>query len=133
MMGQPGIAKMEALGELALQAGAAIMRHFGRAQAAIKPDGSPVTLADAEAEAIILTGLARLFPGIPVVAEEAAAKGDLPDIRTRFFLVDPLDGTREFLAGSTDFTVNIGLVQNSRPVAGVIFAPATGRLWLGAA
>jgi 3'(2'), 5'-bisphosphate nucleotidase len=124
-------ALMDALADLALEAGAAIMQHFGKAQATIKADGSPVTLADAQAEAIILPGLARLFPGIPVVAEEAVAAGNIPDTADEFFLVDPLDGTKEFIAGNTDFTVNIGLVSSGSPVAGVIFAPALRRLWIG--
>ena len=124
-------ALMDALADLALEAGAAIMHHFGRAQATIKADGSPVTLADAQAEAIILPGLARLFPGTPVIAEEAVSAGKIPDTADEFFLVDPLDGTKEFIAGNTDFTVNIGLVNSGRPVAGVIFAPALGRLWMG--
>ncbi len=118
--------------ELAVQAGSAIMRYFGNAKAQLKSDGSPVTLADAEAEAIITPGLQRLFPGTPVIAEEAASSGILPETGKEFFLVDPLDGTREFLAGNHDFTVNIGLVRDRAPVAGVIFAPASARLWIGA-
>ncbi len=96
-----------------------------------KGDGSPVTLADAEAEAIILAGLARIAPDIPVVAEEEAAAGRVPGACERFFLVDPLDGTREFITGNGEFTVNIALVEHGVPVMGVVFAPALGRLFAG--
>lgn len=96
-----------------------------------KQDGSPVTEADTRAEALILDALASAWPDIPVVAEESAAAGRLPDeLGSRFFLVDPLDGTREFIAGSTDFTVNIALIENGAPVAGVVGAPARGEIYL---
>lgn len=99
-----------------------------------KADGSPVTLADQEAEKLILAALADLAPGIPVVGEEASAAGHVPDVSGgTFFLVDALDGTREFISGGGDFTVNIGLLQNFVPVMGIIYAPATGDLYFGAA
>jgi 3'(2'),5'-bisphosphate nucleotidase len=95
-----------------------------------KEDGSPVTIADRHAEAIILAGLARIAPDIPVVAEEEVAAGAVPAFSNRFFLVDPLDGTKGFSEGAnTGFTVNIGLIENSAPTLGVIYAPATGGLW----
>ncbi len=97
-----------------------------------KDDLSPVTAADEASEALILEGLSRVMPGIPVVAEESAAASMSPtDLGTSFFLVDPLDGTKEFLAGRDEFTVNIALVSNGVPLAGVIAAPAQGLMWRG--
>jgi 3'(2'),5'-bisphosphate nucleotidase len=97
----------------------------------IKGDGSPVTQADERGEAIILCGLAKLFPDIPVVAEESVAAGRVPATQSGFFLVDPLDGTKEFISGSGDFTVNIGLVEKGVPVLGVVYAPALGQIYVG--
>src|SRR5690606_8558384 len=84
---------------------------------------------DHDAERIILDGLHRLAPDIPVVSEEQAAAGHIPDIGRRFFLVDPLDGTKEFLRKNGEFTVNIALIEDRVPVAGVVYAPASGRLF----
>jgi 3'(2'),5'-bisphosphate nucleotidase len=99
---------------------------------ATKPDASPVTLADERAEAIVLAALSRDLPGVPVVAEEAHAAGRLPaSLGRRFVLVDPLDGTREFVAGNRDFTVNVALVEDGRPVVGVVHAPACGETFAG--
>nr|WP_316655521.1 3'(2'),5'-bisphosphate nucleotidase CysQ [uncultured Gellertiella sp.] len=96
----------------------------------IKPDQSPVTEADDQAESIILEHLGRHFPDIPVVAEEDYAAGrTLAFTSTRFFLVDALDGTKEFIAGKPDYTVNIALIDNGLPVAGVVHAPAYRRLY----
>ncbi|MDQ7018776.1 MAG: 3'(2'),5'-bisphosphate nucleotidase CysQ [Robiginitomaculum sp.] len=97
----------------------------------IKGDGSPVTLADTRAEAILLEALKEAVPNIPVVAEEAAEAGNIPKTAEAFFLVDPLDGTKEFIRGGTDFTVNIGLIKNGVPVFGQIYVPATGRFYEG--
>jgi len=94
-----------------------------------KLDGSPVTIADQRAEAIIHAGLARLAPDTPVIAEEACAEGAPPSFGDRFFLVDPLDGTRGFSEGKPDYTVNIGLVEKNAPTVGVIYAPSTGELY----
>ncbi|KQQ79039.1 3'(2'),5'-bisphosphate nucleotidase CysQ [Aureimonas sp. Leaf324] len=125
-------ALLEPLCALALEAGACILRHYRPDVAVVtKGDGSPVTQADGEAEAIILEGLARLAPDIPVVAEEEAAAGRCPDASARFFLVDPLDGTREFITGNGEFTVNIALIESGVPVLGVVYAPALGRLFAG--
>ena len=122
-----------ALAGLARDAGATIMRHYESGVATSrKADHSPVTIADHEAEALILNALDTLAPGIPVIAEEEAAAGRLPKIGERFFLVDPLDGTREFLDRNGEFTVNIALVEHGAPVAGVVFAPAQDRLFTGA-
>jgi 3'(2'), 5'-bisphosphate nucleotidase len=90
-----------------------------------KDDASPVTDADEQAEALILAGLMRVAPDIAVVAEEDVAAGHVADISSgRFFLVDPLDGTREFINRNGEFTVNIALIEGTRPVAGVVHLPA---------
>lgn len=126
---------IDALVTLALQAGEAILKVYAKVDensAKIKGDGSPVTEADGLAEQIILAGLARLAPDVPVVAEEAVAAGHVPETKgTSFFLVDPLDGTKEFLSRNGDFTVNIGLIENGAPVVGVVYAPALGELYAG--
>lgn len=98
-----------------------------------KADDSPVTLADREAEEFIGKKLAEIAPGIPVIGEEAIACGHAPalDGAEYFWLVDPLDGTKEFVSGGGDFTVNIALIQNGQPVLGVVFAPAKGELYAG--
>jgi len=111
--------------EIALEAGAAIMlARSGMGSAALKSDGSPVTAADLRANEIICDRLRSMLPDIPIVSEEAAAPAALPGDAERFILVDPLDGTREFIEGRGEFTVNIGLVEGGVPVAGVVFAPA---------
>ena len=97
-----------------------------------KGDDSPVTAADRLAEAVILAGLRQLTPAIPVVAEEASSDGDTPDVNACFWLVDPVDGTKEFVNRNGEFTVNVALVGDGRPVLGLVFAPALGRLFFGA-
>ncbi|MBI3371285.1 MAG: 3'(2'),5'-bisphosphate nucleotidase CysQ [Betaproteobacteria bacterium] len=97
-----------------------------------KTDHSPVTEADEKAEAVILRGLAQLTPDISVVSEEAAAAGRIPVVGNAFWLVDPLDGTREFVNRNGEFTVNIALIEDGAPVAGIVLAPVTGRLYAGA-
>ncbi|WGF87489.1 3'(2'),5'-bisphosphate nucleotidase CysQ [Marinivivus vitaminiproducens] len=126
---------LSALVGLADMAGTAIMPFYRTgAEVRRKEDSSPVTEADEAAEALILKGLAELTPEVPVVAEEAAAAGRVPDVAGgRFWLVDPLDGTREFIGGRGEFTVNIGLIEDGRPVLGVVTAPAMGEAWWGAA
>jgi 3'(2'), 5'-bisphosphate nucleotidase len=95
-----------------------------------KADESPVTEADHRAEALILTALKAQFPDIPIISEEDAAEFGTPDaIGPRFFLVDPLDGTKAFVRGDPHFTVNIGLIQDGRPVAGAVACPPTGEVW----
>jgi 3'(2'), 5'-bisphosphate nucleotidase len=121
-----------ALAHIAADAGRAVMRHYGDCEARTKQDRSPVTDADEEAEALILQRLARHFPGVPVVAEEQMARGDGGAAGAHFFLVDPLDGTREFLSGNGEFTVNIAEVRDGVPLMGVVYAPAKNRLFLGA-
>ncbi len=97
----------------------------------LKGDQSPVTAADEASEAAILEGLARVLPGVPVVAEESVAKGQVPALDGSFILVDPLDGTKEFIAGRDEYTVNIALLSHGAPIAGVISAPKRGELWRG--
>ncbi len=119
--------------EMAREAGAVVMRHYaGTVERRHKADKSPVTDADQEAEALILDRLSRAAPGVPVVAEELAAAGTIPNVDAApFFLVDPLDGTKEFLNRNGEFTVNIALIEAGQPTAGVVFAPAMERLFWG--
>ena len=112
------------------RAGGLVMDHYqagGPVQQ--KADNSPVTQADLASEAVILASLAALVPHIPVISEEAASDGEFPETDALFFLVDPLDGTREFVAGRTEFTINIGLIAQGEPVFGLIYAPATDALF----
>jgi 3'(2'), 5'-bisphosphate nucleotidase len=118
---------------LVSQAAAAITRVGPEAaRRRLKGDLTPVCDADEAAEAVLLDGLARLMPGVPVVSEEACAKGARPRPGARFFLVDPLDGTREFLAGLDEYTVNVALIADGVPEIGIIAAPAQGRIWRAA-
>jgi 3'(2'), 5'-bisphosphate nucleotidase len=120
--------------KLAEQAAAVILQHYaGDAAARRKADASPVTAADEAAEAVILAGLAELTPAIPVVAEETVAAGHVPALDAGpFWLVDPLDGTKEFISKNGEFTVNIALIEGHEPVLGVVLAPALGKVWWGA-
>jgi 3'(2'), 5'-bisphosphate nucleotidase len=97
----------------------------------LKSDQSPVTAADEASEVAILQGLARLLPGVPVVAEEMASHTAPPVLDGSFIVVDPLDGTREFLAGSDEFTVNLAIVTRGTPIAGIIASPNRGIVWRG--
>ncbi|MCX5513562.1 3'(2'),5'-bisphosphate nucleotidase [Kaistia algarum] len=118
----------------ALAAGEAVMAIYGQDFCVdAKSDASPVTEADRLAEAIILADLAKLAPDIPVIAEEACCAGIVPDVTSRFFLVDPVDGTREFVGRNGEFTVNIALVEDGEPVFGIVYAPALGVLFMGRA
>ncbi len=131
MASSPALA-LDDLIALALAAGREIMdvRKAGFA-AETKLDGSIVTIADQRAEAIIEDGLARLAPGVPMLGEEAASGGRIPECGARFFCVDPLDGTRGFAKGGDEFTVNIALIEACAPIMGVVYAPATGELFAG--
>ena len=122
-------ALLEPLTDLVAQASKAILA-VTKITAQDKPDGSPVTQADLAADRIIVDGLKQLRPDIPVVSEERADRTTGPH-RASFFIVDPLDGTREFIAGHNDYTVNVALVTEGRPLLGVIAAPALGLLWRG--
>lgn len=120
------------LNQLALRAGEEILKIYAQPfEVENKADGSPVTVADAAAEKIILAGLAERFPDVPVVAEEAVEAGELPEAGSRYFLVDPLDGTKEFLKKNGEFTVNIALIDDGVPVFGVVSAPALGEIFWG--
>ena len=123
---------IDALADAAREAGEAILTIVRRGfEVESKRDSSPVTEADRAAELIILAALARAAPGVPVIAEEEVAAGRIPAHDDTFFLVDPLDGTKEFVRGGDDYTVNIGLVEGGVPRVGVVFAPATGILHAG--
>ena len=125
---------LQTLVRIVQAAGEVVMRHYeAGCDARVKSDRSPVTDADEEAERLILAELAKAFPGVPVVAEEEAAAGRISEVGSRFFLVDPVDGTKEFLKRGGEFTVNIGEIADGEPVSGVVLAPAIGRLFLGAA
>ncbi len=121
----------EVFAELAVVAGAAVMGFYkSDSHAHTKADESPVCDADVAGEAIILAGLAARLPNLPVVSEEAAANGATAQLSEAFILVDPVDGTREFLAGKGEFTVNIGLVVSGEPKVGVVYAPALEQIWM---
>lgn len=123
---------LDDLAEAAREAGEAILTVVRRGfEIEEKHDTSPVTEADRAAELIILAALARAAPGVPVIAEEEVAAGRIPAHESTYFLVDPLDGTKEFIRGGDDYTVNIGLIEQGTPRLGVVFAPATGRLHRG--
>ncbi|HCW65801.1 MAG TPA: 3'(2'),5'-bisphosphate nucleotidase CysQ, partial [Thalassospira lucentensis] len=121
--------------EIARLAGAAMMEIYKTDfDVRSKDDASPVTEADDAAEAVILPGLRALTPDVKIVSEESAAKGDVPDVdgETDFFwLVDPLDGTKEFIKRNGEFTVNIALISKGQPVLGVVYAPAIEKLYYG--
>lgn len=120
--------------DAALEAGGEIERIYGAGCATnIKEDGSPVTEADHKAEAIILAALGSACPGIPVIAEEEACAGRIPQVGSRFFLVDPLDGTRGFVNRTGEFTVNIALIEDGAASMGVIYAPDNHVLYYGQA
>ena len=120
------------LAKATLAAGPAVMEEYERGcDVASKADGSPVTSADHRAEVIICECLASIVPKLPVCAEESVAAGGRAQVAERFLLVDPLDGTREFLANNGEFTINVALIERSAPIAGAVYAPAIGRLWVG--
>ena len=130
----PLLALAGAIREIALAAGAEIMEVYGSAfEVREKQDQSPVTLADERAESLIVNALGALDPSLPVIAEESVAAGKIPEIDPGepFWLVDPLDGTKEFISRNGEFTVNIALVVGTRPVLGAVYAPVPGRLFTG--
>ncbi len=123
-------AMLDLMVEAALAAGKAIMEVYAHAIAVTdKADGTPVTEADQCAETIILKYLAKT--SIPVLAEESAAAGNIPELGEKFFVVDPLDGTKEFIKRNGQFTVNIALVEDKTPILGVVLAPELGQLFVG--
>lgn len=123
---------LDALVVAAIEAGrAACVIYRSDFEVLTKQDESPVTAADHAAEAVILKHLAKVAPGVPVVAEEQVAAGHVPASASTFFLVDPIDGTKEFIQKRGDFTVNIALVRDGVPELGVVYAPARSELFAG--
>ncbi len=122
---------------IAIEAGEITLKYFDGLedmQVDTKSDDSPVTLADREAEVFIQNSLEKILPDIPVIGEESVSLGQckgVSDTHGYFWLVDPLDGTREFVGGGEDFTVNIGLIKDGQPILGVVYAPARGELYAG--
>ena len=126
------IPDLEAVVRIVREAGAVVMSVYDAAfEVRTKDDASPVTAADERAEALIVPALRALAPGIPVVAEEMTARGEADAIGRSFWLVDPLDGTKEFIGRNGEFTVNVALIHDGRPLLGVVGAPAKGRLFAG--
>ena len=118
---------------VAVEAGRETMRFYGAPEATWKEDGSPVTAADTAAEAVILPALRALTPDIPVISEEEAAAGTSPEVKgKKFWLVDPLDGTKEFIKQNGEFTVNIALIDDGVPVLGIVHSPVTGDTYCAA-
>ncbi len=129
-------ALMNMVRRVALEAGEITLKYYDDMDAACvqaKDDGSPVSLADQEAEAFIQKALEEITPGVPMIGEERADAGKNPDLAGHeyFWLVDALDGTREFVSGGDDFTVNIALIHKGDPVMGVVYVPVTGDLYAG--
>ncbi|MGH6684520.1 MAG: 3'(2'),5'-bisphosphate nucleotidase CysQ family protein [Pseudolabrys sp.] len=123
---------LDALTEIVARAAAATLAMpFSSVERRLKDDQSPVTAADEAAEAVIVEGLSRLLPGITVIAEESVGRTAAASLEPSFVAVDPLDGTKEFLAGRDEFTVNVAIVTHGVPIAGLIAAPAQGLLWRG--
>ena len=123
---------LRALAAIAYEAGAILLGHYAEGvKVREKADSSPVTVADEEAERFILRRLSTLAPDVPIIAEEAVAAGHIPKIGRHFFLVDPLDGTKEFIKRNGEFTVNIAEIIDRKPVRGVVYAPAISKLYFG--
>ena len=128
-----GSALSDKMVKAAIEAGVIIMEVYNAAsgiETDKKGDDSPVTIADQKAEELILKALAEAAPGVPVLAEESVSEGRIPELGDQFFLVDPLDGTKEFIKKGTDFTVNIALVEHGRATMGVVYAPARDHMWV---
>lgn len=134
MSNKPLDALLKALIPIVRSAGKGIMDIYAGDEIAVrnKDDSSPVTEADERAEALILPALQALDPSIPIVSEEQASAGIIPETGRRFWLVDPLDGTKEFINRNGEFTVNVALIEAGEPVLGVVLAPALDRLFAGA-
>ena len=123
---------LEALVVAARAAGAEILKLVEAGfEIETKHDESPVTVCDRAAEYIILEFIRQAAPGVPVIAEEEVAAGRIPEHGDTYFLVDPLDGTKEFVRGGEDYTVNIGLIAGGKPILGVVYQPACDKLWAG--
>lgn len=136
----PRLSDLDPFLALAQEAGQAILRLYGtsrhRSPVEWKADRTPLTRADQAAHEVLLHGLRRLTPGVPIISEEGEWEEDAPasgsGVGDLHWLVDPLDGTKEFIKGTGEFTVNLALVRAGRPVLGVVHAPVLGRSWLGA-
>ena len=127
----PTAEELETLRQIALEAGRGILEVYGTGvEVWDKDDSSPLTQADLQADAVICSGLARAFPAVPVLSEESGRTGSAAS--ERLFLVDPLDGTKEFLKRNGEFTVNIALVEAGVPIAGVVLAPALDECFFAA-
>jgi 3'(2'), 5'-bisphosphate nucleotidase len=122
---------MEPLTDLVVKAGQAILAVSRDTKINDKSDGSPVTEADLAADHVIREGLAQLIADVPAVSEERTQPGKAAPYLGSFFLIDPLDGTKEFVAGRDEFTINLALITNGAPLLGIIGAPALGWLWRG--
>lgn len=124
---------LDSIHQIALDAGQVILQHYhGNVEVAEKADKSPVTAADIAANAVIVEGLEKLTPDVPVLSEESVhAHWQERQSWKTFWLVDPLDGTKEFLKGNGEFTVNIALIKDGKPVLAVVYAPALEKSWLG--
>jgi 3'(2'), 5'-bisphosphate nucleotidase len=131
MTADDAVRLMEELTTIVSKAAAAtLLKPVGEVERRIKADQSPVTAADEASEAVILDGLGRLLPGLPVVAEESVGRAPA-DLGESFACVDPLDGTKEFIAGRDEYTVNLAIISHGVPIAGLIAAPAQGVIWRG--
>lgn len=129
---KPSSADLTLLVRIAREAGYEVMKVYGREfLVEIKDDNSPLTEADLIADRLISKELQAHFPDITIVTEECTAGHQLADPSARFFLVDPIDGTKEFVKRTGEFTINIALIENNKPIAGVVYAPALGRLFAG--
>ncbi len=122
---------MGELTAIVARASALILKVSPASGHTLKADQSPVTIADEASEAEILKGLARLLPGVPVVSEEMSGREAPPKLDGSFILVDPLDGTREFIAGRDEYTVNVAIVAGGAPIAGIVSAPKQHKVWRG--
>jgi 3'(2'), 5'-bisphosphate nucleotidase len=121
-----------AFAELASTAGLVVMDVYATDFAVRrKADASPVSEADEAAEALLVPGVQKLLPGVPILAEEAVSRDGLVDVGSEFVLIDPLDGTKEFVSRNGEFTVNVALVRDGAPVAGCVYAPALDRMYVG--
>jgi 3'(2'), 5'-bisphosphate nucleotidase len=123
---------LESVMKIVRVAGDVVLEVYGSDFSVLeKGDASPVTEADLRAESVLLEQLAALTPEVPIVSEEAAARGCVPSVEERFWLVDPLDGTKDFISRTGEFTVNVAMVESGQPTLGVVLAPALGRMYGG--
>jgi 3'(2'), 5'-bisphosphate nucleotidase len=123
---------LRAMAAIAYDAGAILLGHYAEGvKVREKADSSPVTVADEDAEKFILKRLAQLAPDVPAIGEESVSAGNIPKIGRRFFLVDPLDGTKEFIKRNGEFTVNIAEIIDGKPVRGAVYAPAIRKMYFG--